>query len=96
VTPVQIRATPFRTESPEHNIKMASKKKKIKAAGRFGAGYGTRLRKSFNAIESKQRKRQISPFYAKGRVKRIAAGIWRCLKTGKIFAGPAYSLESEQ
>ena len=71
---------------------MGSKTKKIKAAGRFGAGYGTKARKSFNVIEESQRKRQVSPFYAKGKAKRIAYGIWKCMKTGKIFAGPAYAL----
>jgi ribosomal protein L37AE/L43A len=72
---------------------MASKKKKIKASGKYRAGIGTKARGVFNVIESNQRKRQVSPFYNKGKVKRIAAGIWKCLKTGKIFAGPAYSLE---
>jgi large subunit ribosomal protein L37Ae len=72
---------------------MGSKTKKIKAAGRFGAGYGTKARKNFNVIEDSQRKRQVSPFYAKGKVKRIAYGIWKCMKTGKVFAGPAYTLE---
>ena len=75
---------------------MASKTKKIKAAGKFGAGYGTRVRNEYNAIEFHQRKRQISPFYAKARVKRIAAGIWKCLKTGKVFAGPAYVLNQSK
>ena len=74
---------------------MASKRKKIKAAGKFGAGYGTRARKKYNKIDFLQRKRQQSPFHPTGRVKRIAAGIWKCLKTGRIFAGPAYSLEKE-
>ncbi len=72
---------------------MGSKTKKIKAAGKFGAGYGTLVRKEYNAIEAVQRKRQQSPFHPRGRVKRIAAGIWKCMRTGKIFAGPAYSLE---
>jgi large subunit ribosomal protein L37Ae len=71
---------------------MGAKTKKIKAAGRFGAGYGTLVRKEFNSIEARQRKKQQSPFHPRGRVKRIAAGIWQCLKTGKVFAGPAYSL----
>ena len=75
---------------------MASKTKKIQAAGKFGSGYGTRVRKEYNAIEIHQRKRQVSPFYAKAKVKRIAAGIWKCMKTGKIFAGPAYSLHSSK
>lgn len=73
---------------------MGSKTKKIKAAGKFGAGYGTLVRKEYNAIELHQRKRQQSPFHPRGRVKRIAAGIWKCLRTGKVFAGPAYSLNS--
>ncbi len=73
---------------------MGSKTKKIKAAGKFGAGYGTRVRKEYNAIEALQRVRQQSPFHPRGRVKRVAAGIWKCLKTKKIFAGPAYSLTS--
>lgn len=72
---------------------MGAKKKKIKAAGKFGAGYGTRVRKSYNKIEDLQRKRQQSPFHPKGRVKRLAAGIWKCLKTGRVFAGPAYHME---
>ncbi len=72
---------------------MSSKTKKIKAAGKFSGGIGTRVRKNFNKIESMQRKRQVSPFYEKARAKRIAAGIWKCMKTGRVFAGPAYSLE---
>lgn len=71
---------------------MGRKTKKVKSAGKFGAGYGTNVRKNFNAIEETQRKRQSSPFYPKSQAKRIAAGIWKCKKTGKIFAGPAYSL----
>ena len=74
---------------------MGAKTKKIRSAGKFGAGYGTRVRKNYNKIEDMQRVRQISPFYPKGRAKRIAAGIWKCLKTGKIFAGPAYYLETK-
>ena len=75
---------------------MASKTKKIKSAGKFGAGYGTRVRKEYNAIEEIQRKRQPSPFHPKARAKRIAAGIWKCMKTGKIFAGDAYSLKERK
>ena len=75
---------------------MGSKTKKIKAAGRFGAGYGTNVRKRFNIIEGEQRKDQASPFHPKGKAKRIATGIWKCKKTGKIFAGPAYSLSTKQ
>ena len=75
---------------------MGSKTKKIKAAGKFGAGYGVRVRAEYNAVESLQRKKQKSPFHPKGRVKRMAAGIWKDLRTGKIFAGPAYYLEQKK
>jgi len=72
---------------------MASKLKKTKAFGKFGAGYGTRVKNEYNTIEGEQRKDQQSPFHPKGKAKRIAAGIWKCTRTGKIFAGNAYSLE---
>ena len=72
---------------------MGSKTKKIKAAGKFGSRLGVSLRNNFNAIEESQRKRQKSPFHPKGYAKRIAAGIWKCEKTGKVFAGNAYTLE---
>jgi len=71
---------------------MASKKKKIKAFGRFGAGYGTRVRKRINEIESFQRKKQICPHCSKPGVKRVAVGIWNCSKCSKKFTGNAYIL----
>ncbi len=75
---------------------MGAKTKKIKAAGKFRTSAGTKARGEYNAIEAVQRKRQISPFYSKARVKRIASGIWKCMKTGKVFAGPAYSLQTNK
>ena len=71
---------------------MAAKKKKIKASGRFGAGYGTKIRKKFDEIESAQRKKQKCPHCSKFGVKREAAGIWNCNKCKKRFTGPAYTL----
>jgi large subunit ribosomal protein L37Ae len=76
-------------------IFMGRKTKKIKAAGRFRSGYGKNVRDRLNAVEDRQRKTQKSPFHPTGRAKRLSAGIWKCLKTGKIFAGPAYFLESK-
>lgn len=75
---------------------MGAKKKKIKAAGRFGAGYGRTVRNRLNDIESLQRKSQPSPFHPRGKAKRIAPGIWQCDKTGKTFAGHAYFLEQKK
>jgi ribosomal protein L37AE/L43A len=75
---------------------MGAKRKKIKAAGKFGAGYGRNVRSRFNTIESNQRKSQPSPFHPNGKAKRLAVGIWKCLKTGRIFAGHAYFLEEKK
>jgi len=74
---------------------MGSKTKKTRHGGRFGALHGIRVRKKYNIIEDMQRKRQKSPFYEKAKAKRISAGIWKCMKTGKVFAGPAYALEQK-
>ena len=71
---------------------MGSKTKKTKAAGRFGAGYGRRVRAQLNAIESLQRKKQICPFCSKLGVNRISSGIWHCPRCNKRFAGGAYYL----
>lgn len=70
---------------------MAVKRKKIGAAGRFGAGYG-KVKNRLNNVESKQRKRQSCPF-CEGRTKRQEKGVWKCLKCGKIFAGGVFYLQ---
>ena len=75
---------------------MGAKKKKIKAAGRFGVGVGVKARAKFNEVESLQRKWQQSPFHPTGRAKRMSAGIWKCMKTGRVFAGNAYYLEAKK
>ena len=75
---------------------MGSKTRKIKAFGKFGAGYGVKVRSEYNSIEALQRKKQKSPFHPRGKVKRIASGIWKDMRTGKVFAGPAYVLEEKK
>ncbi len=69
--------------------------RKVKASGKHKVGYGTNVRTKFIKVESKQRKKQNSPFHPTGKAKRISAGIWKCLKTGRIFAGKAYYLENK-
>lgn len=73
---------------------MATKTKKIKAAGRFGAGYGSTPKRKLAEIESKQRKKQKCPFCGKLGAKRISKGIWQCTKKscGKKFASDAFYL----
>ncbi|MBU3924052.1 MAG: 50S ribosomal protein L37ae [Nanoarchaeota archaeon] len=70
---------------------MAVKRKKIGAAGRFGAGYG-KVKQKLIAVEKKQRVRQVCPF-CKGRTKRQAASIWLCSKCNKKFAGGTFHLK---
>jgi len=71
---------------------MSSKLKKTKSAGRFGARYGTRVRKSLVKIEEKQRVKQKCPFCGKKGIKRISKGIWKCKKCNKKLASDTYFL----
>lgn len=72
---------------------MASKTKKIKSAGRFGARYGKTVRANLVRVEEKQRKKQKCPFCEKLGVKRLSKGIWKCSKCDKKFASNTYYLD---
>jgi large subunit ribosomal protein L37Ae len=72
---------------------MTSKLKKTKSAGRFGARYGTRVRKGLISIEKKQRIKQKCPYCSKKGIKRLSKGIWKCSKCDKKFASDTYFLE---
>jgi len=69
--------------------------KKVKQAGKFGAGYGRKVRENFVNVESKQRRKQICPFCKNPTAKRKSAGIWKCKKCGKEFASGAYYLSTK-
>ena len=71
---------------------MATKTKKIKSAGRFGAGYG-KPKERLVAVETFQRVRQICPF-CRGKAKRISNGIWHCSRCDKKFASNTYYLKN--
>ncbi|MDE1848588.1 MAG: 50S ribosomal protein L37ae [Nanoarchaeota archaeon] len=71
---------------------MGTKTKKARAAGRFGARYGKRVRNKLSAVESKQRVKQKCPFCGKLGIKRTSRGIWECKKCGKKFASDVYYL----
>ena len=75
---------------------MGRKTKKIKAAGKFKSAGGVSVRNKYNSVEALQRVSQPSPFHPTGRAKRVAVGIWKCVKTGKVFAGHAYFLEARK
>ena len=71
------------------------KTKKVKAAGRYGARYGRRVRTKIAEIETKQRKKQDCIF-CNGIAKRLSAGIWSCNKCKKKFASHAYFLPKKE
>lgn len=58
---------------------------------KFGSRYGRRPKKKFGQIEQTQRSRHKCPYCNKTAVKRVALGIWHCLKCEAKFAGKAYS-----
>jgi len=64
--------------------------KKAGSAARFGPRYGTRTKKILLQIERLQKQKQECPFCERKSLKRVAAGIWKCKKCGKKFAGAAY------
>jgi large subunit ribosomal protein L37Ae len=73
---------------------MSTKTKKARAAGRFGARYGKKVRNKLAEVETKQRVKQKCPFCGKSGVKRTSKGIWQCDKCGKRFASDVYYLSS--
>jgi len=66
--------------------------KKTRHAGRFGAGYGKKIKSKLIEVESKQRKKQICPL-CNGTLKREAKGIWKCKKCSKRIAGGTYTFQ---
>ena len=72
---------------------MATKLKKTKSAGRFGARYGRSVRTKVVKVESKQKVKQQCPFCEKLGVKRISNGIWKCPKCDKKFASNTFYLD---
>ena len=58
---------------------------------RFGARYGSTLRKRLLEIELQAKATYECPKCGREAVKRKAVGIWQCQKCGYTFAGGAYS-----
>jgi large subunit ribosomal protein L37Ae len=71
---------------------MATKTKKARASGRFGARYGKTVRAKLSKVEEKQRKKQICPLCKKPGAKRLSKGIWKCSKCNKKFASDVFHL----
>jgi len=72
---------------------MATKSKKTRASGRFGARYGKKAKDKLVKVEDKQRKKQRCPFCNRLGVKRLEKGVWECKKCKKKFASNTFYLE---
>ncbi|MEZ0393909.1 MAG: 50S ribosomal protein L37ae [Desulfurococcaceae archaeon] len=60
-------------------------------AGRYGARYGSTIRKRAKEVLEKRYAEHECPFCAsRGTVVRISVGMWKCLKCGNTWAGGAY------
>ncbi|MCG2881536.1 MAG: 50S ribosomal protein L37ae [Acidilobus sp.] len=70
--------------------------KVVGIAGRYGARYGSTLRKRVKAVLEKRYADHQCPFCSSvGTVKRVSTGIWKCVKCGHVWAGGAYVPRTE-
>jgi len=67
---------------------MSAHTKKVGSLGRYGPRIGRKLRDEMKQIEDHAKKNRCPG--CNGRVKRKAAGIYRCRSCGKTFTGGAY------
>ncbi len=58
---------------------------------RFGARYGSRLRKKVEEIELEQRAIHVCSSCGRRAVRRVSVGVWQCRKCGYKFAAGAWS-----
>lgn len=75
---------------------MGKRTRIVGRAGRFGARYGSTLRKKVAAIESKMKAKHRCPrCQTLGSLRRVSVGVWSCKKCGYTFAGGAYVPRTE-
>lgn len=67
------------------------KTKKVGSTGRFGAKYGRKIKIRVRDIEVISKSRHPCPKCHAQNVKRVASGIWSCLRCSAKFAGGAYA-----
>ncbi len=69
---------------------LMARKKKVKQAAKFRAGFGLSVRRKWLEIDIPQRKKYFCKRCGKKAVKRIGTGIWQCNSCGYKFAGGCY------
>ncbi len=68
--------------------------KKAKAAGKFGARYGKKLRATYNKVFETSKQQHNCPVCAREEtVRRTAFGIWECKNCKTKFASGAYEFK---
>jgi len=68
-----------------------SRTRVVGIAGRYGARYGSTLRKKVKEVLERRYADHTCPFCGhRGRVVRISTGIWTCRKCGSKWAGGSY------
>ena len=75
---------------------MGGKTKKVGITGKYGARYGSVLRKRTRVILTKMKSKAIKcpKCETKGSVQRVSTGIWYCKKCNAKFTGGAYYIET--
>ncbi|MFX1256460.1 MAG: 50S ribosomal protein L37ae [Promethearchaeota archaeon] len=70
--------------------------KKVSIDGKFGARYGSTIRKRYRQIMEKMKGKntRCPRCQTKGSVRRISTGIWYCKKCDAKFTGGAYFIET--
>jgi large subunit ribosomal protein L37Ae len=63
---------------------------KSMTSGRWGARYGKRIREEFVAAEKKSGAKYLCPSCSRKKVRREAAGVWKCSHCSTKFASTAY------
>lgn len=69
---------------------MTTRTKKVKASGRYGVRYGSRLRKRIREIDATAKGTHRCPRCRIFAVRKKSVGIWQCRKCDYKYAGGAW------
>lgn len=75
---------------------MGGNTKKVGITGRFGARYGSTVRKRVRKVEERMKQPHKCPRCLTKAVHRLAVGIWQCRKCNLKFSGGAYMPETAE